>query len=239
MSLATESASAGMEYSGQGIEGAGETPFLPTPPEVARIIGRDIADVHEMYESAVRREELVQHIMEQQEQIVAEFGVVDEDEVRALVEETGRALEEADGEPGSRQYQLEQLEQRLILARQTLASEHDFLNRVNPAAEFENEQEAAQDALLDRIAEREESAESGEDRGFWGAAWDKLASLPKKHPIITTLLVVAGTAAAIAGGFYLAGELEWLLAKIGLAAQAGATKVPEAVSYTHLTLPTT
>lgn len=57
---------------------------------------------------------------------------------------------------------------------------------------------------------------SPEKKGMLRRAWEKVKSFPRKHPVITTLLVLALAAGAIAGGFYLAGSWEALMASTGL-----------------------
>lgn len=57
---------------------------------------------------------------------------------------------------------------------------------------------------------------SPEKAGVMRRALDKLTSFPKKHPIVTTLLVAALAAGGMAGGLYLAGNWELFLTNVGL-----------------------
>ncbi len=60
-----------------------------------------------------------------------------------------------------------------------------------------------------------ESAKTPERKNMLQRAFDRVKTFAKKHPIVTTLLVVALAAGAIAGGFYLTGNLELLTTKLG------------------------
>jgi len=65
---------------------------------------------------------------------------------------------------------------------------------------------------------------SPEKKGLFRRAWDRVRGFTKRHPVVTTLLVVAGLAAAVAGGFYLTGNWELLMASTGLSKIFGSAK---------------
>lgn len=49
-----------------------------------------------------------------------------------------------------------------------------------------------------------------------GRTAESTLNLMKKHPVVSTLVILALAAGAVAAGFYLAGEWELLLSKVGL-----------------------
>lgn len=104
----------------------------------------------------------------------------------------------------------EQLHQQLELAGETLATKRKFLNDVkNP-----------------------------EKKSIFGRVWSSVKGFAKNHPVVTTLLVAAAATAAVAGGFWLAGQWELLMNGTGLAKIFGSAKAAsELVPPTVVTPP--
>ncbi len=70
-----------------------------------------------------------------------------------------------------------------------------------------------------------------EKKNLFRRAFDRVKTFAKKHPVVTTLAVVALTAAGVAAGFYLTGNWELLMSRVGLSkiftgAKAAETLVP-------------
>lgn len=72
-----------------------------------------------------------------------------------------------------------------------------------------------------------ETASEEEKKGIIHSAWDSIKRFGTKHPITMTLLVAALSAATIAAGFYVAGNMEMLLSQLGLDKVFGAAGAPE------------
>ncbi|MEK7218893.1 MAG: hypothetical protein AAB728_05520 [Patescibacteria group bacterium] len=71
-------------------------------------------------------------------------------------------------------------------------------------------------------------AQSPEKKGLFRRAWEKVKAFPRKHPIVTALLVITALAGATAAGFYLTGNWELLMSKAaGLRKVLQALKAPE------------
>ncbi|MDD4319767.1 MAG: hypothetical protein PHW10_05595 [Candidatus Peribacteraceae bacterium] len=60
-----------------------------------------------------------------------------------------------------------------------------------------------------------EDVKSPEKKGLFRRAWDKIKGFPRKHPVITAILVLAAIAGVGAGIAYYAGSLELLWHKAG------------------------
>ncbi|MFA6259059.1 MAG: hypothetical protein WCX29_00425 [Candidatus Peribacteraceae bacterium] len=55
-----------------------------------------------------------------------------------------------------------------------------------------------------------------EKQGAFRRAWERVKGFAKRHPVVTTLLVAALVASGVAAGFYVTGNWELLLTKVGL-----------------------
>ena len=79
---------------------------------------------------------------------------------------------------------------------------------------------------------------SPEKKGMFRRAWDAIKSFPRKHPVITALLVAALIAGGVAGGLYLAGYWETVVASVGLNKIMGMAKsIGELAPVTPETVP--
>lgn len=68
------------------------------------------------------------------------------------------------------------------------------------------------------------TAQSPEKKGLFRRAWEKVKGFAKKHPVVTTLIVLALIAGGTGGAFYLTGNWELFLTKTGLAKIIGSAK---------------
>jgi len=73
-----------------------------------------------------------------------------------------------------------------------------------------------------------EDVRSPEKKGMFRKAWDSVKGFAKKHPVVTTVLVLAAVAASVAGAAYMVGGLEALMAKVGISHLYGADGASEA-----------
>ncbi len=72
-----------------------------------------------------------------------------------------------------------------------------------------------------------EEVKSPEKKGLLRRAWEKVKGFAKRHPVVTTLLVLALAASGVAAGFYLTGNWELLMTKVGLDKILGGAKAAE------------
>ena len=72
-----------------------------------------------------------------------------------------------------------------------------------------------------------EDVKSPEKEGFFKRSFNRVKNFAKNHPVASLLLVLALTAAGIGGAAYLAGGIEALLAKVGMAHIAAAATAAE------------
>ncbi len=80
--------------------------------------------------------------------------------------------------------------------------------------------------------------QSVEKKGVMRRTWDKMKGFAKKHPVVTTLLVLSAAAGGVAAGFYLAGEWELLMASTGLQKVFGSAEAAsELIPPTPMTPP--
>ena len=113
--------------------------------------------------------------------------------------------------------QMKSVEGRKLLFDQLLAHEEDIRrdhDNFHPDA-LRSQLDAAGEALIinDRLMR---SVKSPEKKGLMRRAWDSVKGFAKKHPVVTTLGVLALAAGGVAAGFYFAGSWEVLMANLGL-----------------------
>lgn len=125
--------------------------------------------------------------------------------------------------------QMESVEGRQKLYEDLLRHEQD-LRTLDP--EFHPEQLKKQlDLVADTLTQKKrylEDVRSPEKKGMFRKAWDSVKGFAKKHPVVTTVLVLAAVAASVAGAAYMVGGLEALMAKVGMSHLYGAEGAGEA-----------
>ncbi|MBT4585603.1 hypothetical protein HOC67_01795 [Candidatus Peregrinibacteria bacterium] len=165
--------------------------FLPTPDVLSGLLGKEDAEIFEMYINASKRAELVDGIMEHEEDLCSRYeGLdnIDKLEMESLIAAAGEQMIK---DP-SMQQNIHELREILTVTRQSLAAERQFLEETDPNGAGEKE------AALSRIKDSEKGAGDKEKRSLWKKAWDVVTWMPRNHPIITTILAIA----AISWGAY-------------------------------------
>ena len=161
-------------------------PLIPTPERLSELLEMDINEVRRMYQSATERGQLVDQIMAEQETLSEHHSNIYRDEMEELIRVGGEQL------ASNPEASLFELEQALTEVQQTLAAKRDFLTETSPGDIPEGAEEKA--ALLERVKESEVASKTEKEKSLWRKAWDAVTWLPRKHPIITTLLALAGAA---------------------------------------------
>lgn len=80
------------------------------------------------------------------------------------------------------------------------------------------------DLVSDTLTEKKRfltEVEKPERRSIIRRAFDRIKAFPRKHPIVTVLLVLAAATAAVGAAAYAAGGMELLLAKLGIEGISG------------------
>ncbi len=128
--------------------------------------------------------------------------------------------------------QMESAEGRQTLLNQLLEHEEDLRK------DHANFQPELLQQQLDDVAEALgaegrylQDIQSPEKKGMFRRAWETVKGFPRKHPVVTALLVAAALAGGVAGGLYLAGQWELLMTSVGLnkfltAVEAGTEMAP-------------
>jgi hypothetical protein len=166
--------------------------FLPTPDVLSGLLGKEDAEIFEMYINASKRAELVDGIMEHEEDLCSRYeGLdnIDKLEMESLIAAAGEQMIK---DP-SMQQNIHELREILTVTRQSLAAERQFLEETDPNGAGEKE------AALTRIKDSEKGSGDKEKRSLWKKAWDVVTWMPRNHPIITTILAIA----AISWGAYM------------------------------------
>lgn len=129
--------------------------------------------------------------------------------------------------------QLTSVEGRKLISAELLKHEAD-IKKMDPS--FDPKQLDHQLELVGETLRQKQrfmtDVKSPEKKGFFKRAWEGVKGFAKKHPIVTTLLVLAAATAAVGGAAYLVGGWEALLAKVGMGhlyGPAGASGAAEAV----------
>jgi hypothetical protein len=73
----------------------------------------------------------------------------------------------------------------------------------------------------------QEEMKSPEKKGLMRRAWERVKGFAKRHPIVSTLLVLALAASGVAVGFYLTGNWELLMTRVGVEKILGGAKAAE------------
>ena len=124
--------------------------------------------------------------------------------------------------------ELASVEGRKAILKELQSHEKD-LKKIYPTFDSK-ELEYQLDLVGDTLAQKEKflkEVQSPEKQGFFKRAWNRVKGFAKKHPIVTTVLVLAAAAATVAGAAYLAGGFEALLAKLGLSKLTAATQAAD------------
>lgn len=102
----------------------------------------------------------------------------------------------------------------------------EALEKVYP--EFNpNELRRQLDLVGDTLSQKKlflEQVKSPEKKRIFRRAFDRVKGFAKKHPVITTLLVLSLAASGVAAGFYLTGNWELLMTSTGLRKIFGGAK---------------
>lgn len=135
--------------------------------------------------------------------------------------------------------QMKSVEGRQELVRQLLEHEEDLKN---DHADFQPELLQTQlDEVGNALTANElylQDIQSPEQKGMFRRAWESVKGFAKAHPVVTTLLIASLAAGGVAGGFYLTGNWELLMATTGLSKIFGAAEAAgELVPPTPLTPP--
>lgn len=113
--------------------------------------------------------------------------------------------------------QLESVDGRDRVYQNLLQHETD-LRKLDPG--FNPEELRRQlDLVGDTLSQKKrflEQVQAPEKKGLLRRAWESVKGFAKRHPIVTTLLVLALAAGGVATGFYLAGKWELLMNATGL-----------------------
>lgn len=169
-----------------GQEAVEMRPLIPTPERLHQLLEMDLETVERLYMSASERSELVDIIMSQQEALSEYHNNIYRDEIAELIRIGGERL------ANDPEVSLSELENTLLEVQRTLAAKRDFLTETSPDDIPEGAEEKG--ALLERVKESEVRTEDKEERSMWRKAWDTITYLPRKHPVITALLALAGAA---------------------------------------------
>lgn len=172
-----------------GLDGA-ETvdvrPLIPTPERLHQLLEMDLETVERLYTTSSERSELVDIIMSQQESLSEYHNNIFRDEMSELIRVGGDRL------ANNPEVSLSELENTLLEVQRTLAAKRDFLIETSPEELPEGAEDKA--ALLERVKESEVATEDKHEKGLWRKAWDTITWLPRKHPVVTALLALAGAA---------------------------------------------
>lgn len=112
---------------------------------------------------------------------------------------------------------MKSIEGRKALMEQLLEHEEE-LKKIHP--DFDPEElHTNLEAVGETLQEKErflKATVEPEKKGFFRRAFDRVKGFAKKHPFVTAVGVTALAAAAVAAGFYMAGEWELLMTSTGL-----------------------
>jgi len=161
-------------------------PFLPTPERVSQFFELDVEKVRNMYKNTEARKELVDTIMSEKEELSIMHDNISRDEMEYLVHMAGERLRT---EPD---VALDKLEQHLIESHHMLKAKHDFLEETSP--QKVKEEPDVKEKVKKKVKKSKEKAETKEKKTLWQRVWDTITWLPRKHPIIFSLLAMAGLA---------------------------------------------
>jgi len=186
-------------------------PFLPTPERVSQFFEMDVEKVRSMYKSTEERMELVDTIMSEKEELSAIHDNISRDEMEYLVYMAGERMRT---EPD---VSLEKLEEYLVDSHNMLKAKHDFREATSPQKDSK-----AKEKVIKRVKDSKEKAKTKEKKTLWQHVWDTVTWLPRKHPIIFTLLALAGTAWGLSALWeYLYGKIVIPSTAAGAASVAG------------------
>ncbi len=112
--------------------------------------------------------------------------------------------------------QLKSVDGRSALYAKLMEHEAELqkIHAFNPA-ELERQLEVTGEALVAKEKFLKD-VQSPEKQGMFRRAWEKVKHFPRKHPVVTALLLAALLAGGVAGGFYLTGNWELLLSSTGV-----------------------
>lgn len=159
-------------------------PLIPTPERLSQLLEMDIEDVRRMYVSVGERGRLVDEIMAQRDTLQEYHSNIYREELEELVRVGGEHLST------NPEASLPELERTLSEVQQMLAAKRDFMTETSPGRVPDDGKEA----VLQKVEESKAEAKTEKERGFWGKVWDTVTWLPRKHPVVTALLLMAGTA---------------------------------------------
>ena len=109
------------------------------------------------------------------------------------------------------------LYKQLLVHEELLSEDHDNFDSLALQTQLEDAGEAlsANERYLKEV-------QSPEQKSAMKRAWEAVKKFPRNHPVVTALLAASVVAGGVAGGFYLTGNLEYLLSSIGLGHLYGA-----------------
>ncbi|KKW41491.1 MAG: hypothetical protein UY90_C0051G0002 [Candidatus Peregrinibacteria bacterium GW2011_GWA2_54_9] len=194
-------------------------PFIPTPERLSQLLEMDIGEVRRMYQSATERGQLVDQIMAEQETLSEHHSNIYRDEMEELIRVGSEQLAK------NPDVSLFELEETLHEVQQSLAAKRDFLTETSPEGLSQGE---AKEQVLERVEQSEEQAGTEKEKGLWHKAWRAITWLPREHPVIFSILLIAAAAWGLSelfeylGGAQveLAGEADALVRETSGAAEA-------------------